>query len=329
MRTTIPLLLVLSLSCSSVLDADAPAWRKLAASGPSARWGHAAAIDAARERMLVFGGQSEAGELADLWSLDLATETWTLLDAPGGPSHRVNPIAFVDAARDRMIVLGGRTGLGTLYDDAWALDLAHLTWTALPKGPGPRQRAHFAQTGDHAWVYGGEGLFQVFGDLWQLDFATDTWQRLPDAGDVPPARTCGAMALDGNGLLVHGGHDVAIVRDGTWRYDLDARAWSQVSTQGSTAAGAHWAYATDAACGNVYLAGGDHVDNYDTALTDTLSLSSRGFQKLRASALPDPHDHATLVFDAKRRDLVLFGGTLGDGQSYLGGAWVYPVPACR
>ena len=320
--------LVLLGSCSSGLDPDAPPWSPVVATGPGARWGHAAVLDPAHRRMLVFAGQSAGGELADLWALDLGTDTWTELATSGGPATRVNPAAVVDPVRQRMIVFGGRTGATTTFDDVWALDLGTLQWSPLPKGPGPRQRPHYATDGRRAWFYGGEGFLSVFGDLWQYDFASDTWTALPNAGDAPSARTCGAMTVSGNRLIVHGGHDLAVVRDGTWQYDLDAQVWSQVSTEGGTAAGAHWAYALDSDCDTLYLAGGDHLDNYDTAFTDLLPLRTLQFSKLHTSSLPPPRDHATLVFDPANRRLVLYGGSLGDGQSFLGDAWTFSLAAC-
>ena len=75
---------VMCVACSSQLDSGAPAWRRVTSVGPSARWGHSAVYDAPRNRMIVFAGQSASGELADLWSLDLTTETWTELNASGG-----------------------------------------------------------------------------------------------------------------------------------------------------------------------------------------------------------------------------------------------------
>ena len=279
--------------------------------------------------MIVFAGQSANGELADLWALDLTNESWSELSASPGPSPRVNPAAVVDSTHDRMIIVGGRTGLATMFDDVWALDLTSLVWSALPKGPPGRQRPHFATDGARAWFYGGEGFLSVFGDLWQFDFATDAWTELPNNGDPPSARTCGAMAFFDGNLVVHGGHDVAVVEDGTWQYDLQTQSWSRMATQGGTAAGAHWVYAIDSSCGRLYLAGGDHDDNYDTSITDVLSLNGAvRFSMLPVSVLPDPHDHASLVFDPSRRNIVLFGGTLGDGQAYLAGTWSYPVGAC-
>jgi len=321
--------LLVLLACSSGLDPNAPAWHRIAATGPGARWGHTAVLDAVRDRMIVFGGQSSEGELADVWALDLGAETWRQLATTNAPSTRVNPAAVVDAVRDRMIVFGGRTGLTTSLDEAWALDLSTLAWSRLPSGPSARQRPHFATDGARAWFYGGESFTSVQGDLWQFDFATNTWSLLPNAGDAPSARTCGAMAFIDGGLVVNGGHDVAFVRDGTWRYDLVAQAWSRVETEGGTAAGAHWAYAVDPKCGKLYLAGGDHFDNYDTALTDVLSLRGPSrFSKVAVSVLPDAHDHASLVLDSARSNLILYGGTLADGQAYLDGTWVLPVELC-
>ena len=292
-------------ACSSGLDPHAAPWRRVTSAGPPARWGHAAVYDAAADRMLVFAGQSEAGERADVWSFDLASETWTRLATSPGPAPRVNPGAVLDAARNRMIVAAGRTGAATLFDDVWALDLSTLVWSELPRGPSGRQRPMYTSDHDHAWFYGGEGLLTVFGDLWELDLPTNAWSHMPNNGDAPASRTCGAMAVSQGVVTLNGGHNVATITDGTWRYE--AQHWSRVKTNGGTAAGAHWAYATDTLCDTLYLAGGDHADNYDTAMTDELRLTGvPSFARVAVSALPDAHDHASLVFDAARRDLVLF-----------------------
>jgi hypothetical protein len=84
---------------------------------------------------------------------------------------------------------------------------------------------------------------------------------------APERRRCtlGARFLEG-------GHDVAFVRDGTFRYDLAAEKWSSGDVHGGTAAVAHWAYAVDPACGTLFLAGGDHADHCDTALSARFSL---------------------------------------------------------
>ena len=309
-------------ACGAAVDPDAPAWRRVSAAGPPARWGHAAVYDAARDRVLVYAGAGVHGELADLWSFELASETWTELPTSAPPPARINPGAVLDTARDRFVIFAGRTGLTGTLGDAWALELATLTWQQLPAGPQARQRPHAASDGAHAWFYGGEGtLARVFGDLWELDLATDTWRQLP--GDR--ARTCGAFAYVDGALVVTGGHGVASVDDSTSRYELATRAWDRVSTHGSTAAATHRAFDFDRTSKRLWLAGGDHLDNYDTSLTDVLALDSQQLARVTTANLPPVRDHATLVFDPIRGQLVLFGGSLGDGQSFLGDTWILPA----
>src|SRR5262249_5787610 len=157
------------------------------------------------------------------------------------------------------------------------------------------------------------------------DFATTTWRELPHPGDAPAARSCGALGFVAGAVVATGGHGVAFVQDDTWRYDLTAERWSRVATDGSTAAAAHWAYTVDTACDPLIVAGGDHNDHSDPAPADP--LAGARFTGLAASALPDASDHATLVLAG--RELILYGGTLGDGGSYLDGTWRYTVPPCR
>lgn len=317
------LALVALCACGSPIDPAAPAWREVTAAGPAARWGHAAVYDAARDRMLVYAGASEHGDLGDLWAFDLASETWTQLAAVAPePPPRINPGVVLDSLRDRLVIFGGRTGLTGTLDDVWAFELATATWHSLAAGPPARQRPHAASDGARAWFYGGEGtLARVFGDLWELDFASDTWRELP--GDR--GRTCGAFAYADGALVVIGGHDVVAVDDDLRRYDITRAEWSTLAARGSTAAGAHWAFDLDRATGRVWLAGGDHLDNYDTSLTDALALDAMAFSRVPTANLPPVHDHATLVVDPVRGNVVLFGGTVGDGQTFLGDTWILPA----
>jgi hypothetical protein len=277
--------------------------------------------------MLVFGGMTAQGDSAEVWAFDLATETWSLLTTTVGPEARVNPGVVLDTARNRLIAVDGRRGAIETLTDAWALDLASLAWSELPAGPPSRQRPHAATNGTYAWFAGGEAYTHIWGDLWQLDLANDTWVPLSTDGDGPGNRTCGAFAVSEQSLIQVGGHDV-VAKKGAFRYNLTSDRWSKLPTTGGTAAGAHWAYAFDAACDRLYLATGDNDDHYDTSFTDVLDLDTNAYARLEVSALPPPRDHATLVIDPVRHQLVLFGGGINDGEGYFGDTWIYPLPAC-
>jgi len=99
---------------SQAFSPDAAAWTDLTPPGtrPVERCLHTAAYEAARGRMIVYGGQ-RSGPLDDLWAFDLAAATWSNLTPPSRPSGRMFASSFVD--RDgRFCVFGGSTAAETL-----------------------------------------------------------------------------------------------------------------------------------------------------------------------------------------------------------------------
>ena len=103
-----------------------PAWTPLAPAGsaPARRIGHSAIYDAARDRMVVFGGAFPN----DTWALPLAPgAAWTLLQPAGAPSPERNwQGAVYDGMRDRLLMFGGRDVFAFPNDglnDTWV-----LTW---------------------------------------------------------------------------------------------------------------------------------------------------------------------------------------------------------
>jgi N-acetylneuraminic acid mutarotase len=293
------------------------------------RWGHVAAYDAKRDQMLVFGGEADGTKLNDLWALDLGSEAWHRIDSPDGPGERSDLAGVLDTTRDRLVLIGGRVGLATSIDEVWAYDLSSNRWSELERGPPARHDVPGATDGARAWIFGGAGaLFQSLDDLWQLDFATDSWVQLPDDGTRPTARGSSALTYSEGALYLVGGHDVSSVMRDVWRYDLTKQRWQQLSPSRDPIAGAHYGYALDKTCDTLFLSGGDNLDNYDVAFTEGLALGDRPrYARLLASSLPPPRDHASLIVDSKRRDLVLVGGgSLGDGLGLLNDAWIFPLP---
>ena len=115
---------------------DTVAWRNVlpAGSGPVSRRGHTAVYDAARDRMLVFGGNTArfwgAGgtDLDDVWSLSLRDAAqWTQVSVSGLlPGARSEHAAVYDERTDRMVFYGGSVG-GVPQNDAW-----EVAWTVVP-----------------------------------------------------------------------------------------------------------------------------------------------------------------------------------------------------
>lgn len=103
---------------------------------PTQRWLMAGCYDAANQRMILWGGQSAAGVLGDMWTLSLTPggETWTLLTPTGtAPAAVWQPSFAFDAANKKLYVHGGATNnAGTTYTaQLFVLDISttNCAWT--------------------------------------------------------------------------------------------------------------------------------------------------------------------------------------------------------
>jgi hypothetical protein len=106
-------------------DPVAGAWTEMIpAAGPAARTNPALVVDPANGRALLLAGLTDAGYVADLWSLDLddpASPAWRELTAAGaGPAPRASHDATISG--DRLYLFGGNGDAGATAD-LWRLDL--------------------------------------------------------------------------------------------------------------------------------------------------------------------------------------------------------------
>src|SRR5262245_37665623 len=106
---------------------------------PTAWYGHRVVLDSARDRLLLWGSNSN-----QVWEISLSgTPTWAPLAAVGTPpTPRSNCMFELDAVHDRLLVFGGSDGTFPSRDDAWSLSLSDPpTWTQLTtSGPAPLGR---------------------------------------------------------------------------------------------------------------------------------------------------------------------------------------------
>lgn len=193
-----------------------------ASPAPPARYGHVAVLDAAGDRMLVYGGRGQS-LWNDVWSFSLATGHWTQLRTgesgePGPqPLGRFDHVAAIDPIARRMVVHGGLGGIGSItLADTWAFELDGATWMRLPDGPERcRHMMDYDPAGHRAvffggWRYGSGGQGSArFHDTQALDLSTGQWQEI-DGGDEalrPERRDRHSMVLrpDGGALYIFGG----------------------------------------------------------------------------------------------------------------------------
>jgi uncharacterized repeat protein (TIGR01451 family) len=117
-------------------------------------------------RLLLFGGRTVTGTLlADLWTFDPISETWTELDdggGGGGPPTRMAHTLTYDAATGNVVLVGGVTNEGdTLLNDTWHYRDGWAEVTPATTLPG--QAYHQAIYGDNAII-----LFSN-GEVWRYE----------------------------------------------------------------------------------------------------------------------------------------------------------------
>ena len=200
-------------------------WTQKQDIGPSARIGHGMAYDAARQRVVVFGGDPGGSPLADTWHWD--GSLWTQI-ADIGPSAR-HGLAMADhPAAQRVVLFGGAAG-ATLLGDTWAFDGAEWTQVA---DTGPAARAGAAVAFDGArqrLVLFGGAAGAPFGDTWEWDGSE--WTQVQDVGPSP--RLGHVMAFDpalGRVLLFGGAGANETGLNDTWAWD--GSSWTQVADTG-------------------------------------------------------------------------------------------------
>ena len=180
------------------LSVDPPQWHAVDVTGarPAGRHDATLVVDPLAHRLLLFGGHDSTGTaFGDLWSLPLdGPWNWTELTPAGpAPSARWSATALVDAARARMLLVGGATPLGSV-SEVWSLDLSGtLTWSPLTvKGIAPTgvSRALIDTGRDLVLAYGGPGEIATFGLS-----GSPAWTSLPSTGE-PSVYTLGGFGYD-------------------------------------------------------------------------------------------------------------------------------------
>lgn len=309
---------------------------------PTGRTGHAAAV-LAGGRMVVFGGATRAGRVADLHVLDTGRMAWTPLGRSGGAAAAA--AAATAAATAAAAAAGGETvGRRGRWGAAAALPASSVvaTWhggrgggsTAAAASGGPaadtatpaaRARTTLVATesGTGAVLYGGRSGYtymgdRYFADLHLWDGGRGSWLRLhPRRGSPAPGPRAAHVShlVHDRAVLVHGGLlDGACSYADTWLFDLAAGTWVRPPyADGPGAPMARESHASAALPGSVVVFGGA-ADNgmylNDVGVLDTGTLRWAEGGVVARGATPVGRTGAALAPLDDRR-LLLVGGETG------------------
>lgn len=191
---------------------DGSLWAQKATTGPrpSNRARHAMAYDAARGRVVLFGGSDGGASLQDTWEWDGISWIDVSPAAASSPSSRQAHALAYDDARGRVVLFGGLAEFSQLLNDLWEWDgQAWLERT--PSSPRPPGRISPVMAYDsrrsRLIVHGGLDGVSNLGDTWEWDGTV--WVELTPTGRRLPPLVSQAMAYDAarEQLLVFGGMD--------------------------------------------------------------------------------------------------------------------------
>jgi hypothetical protein len=223
-------------------------------------------------------------------------------------------VLVYDAARQRVVMFGGRSGTTTL-GDTWEWDGASWTQMFPAHSPAPRFDAVAAYDAKRQRIvlFGGQTLNPATQDTWEYD-GVDWTQRAPTT--VPPARRGAAAAYDANRgrVILFGGTNGTTALNDTWEWT--GTNWLAVTTTGTPAArfGARMAF--DSTNQYVVMFGGSTGDTHTYTLVGT-TWTDRG-----STAGPSTGDEANgMAFHAERGRVVVWGGVAGSSFEWNGTTW--------
>ena len=289
---------------------------------PAFRLQHAMAYDAARNEVVLFGGQSNAQAVNDTWTWD--GTTWTdRTPAPTTPVPRVGPGFVYDGARGDSVLFGGTVGDFGAYSDTWIWDGTAWSEQHPSTSPGGRYGPGIAYDALRREVvlFGGaqcDGCV-VEADTWAWDGTTWT-ERTP--ATVPPERAYPGVAYDGatHQVVMFGGayyidESGWFYRDDTWAWD--GTTWTELFPSTSPSERSETAMAYDAATRQVVLFGGGR----DSARRDTWTWDGTTWTQQPPAVSPPAGKGTSMVYDPFRRVLALFA-TDGTTWRWNGTAWM-------
>jgi hypothetical protein len=293
-------------------------WTQKQDIGPRRRYQHAMAYDAARARVVLFGG-IDVGltvSLGDTWEWD--GQIWIQV-SDFGPAPRSRHAMAYDAGRHRLVLFGGLTGFGDnlkTLADTWEWNGEYWMQVA---DTGPSERHDTAMAYDasigRVVLYGGSGLGST--QTWEWD--GEAWTQTES--EIGPGQRIGhAMAYDEvrKRLVLFGGEPLqqgeATGTNDTW--ERNGAVWARVADTGPERT--HFpAMAFDSK--RVILFGG-RAGSGSTAYTSGATWQWDGKHwAQRGDFGPGPRFALAMAYDGARDRVVLFGGI--EGQQALGDTW--------
>ncbi len=204
----------------------------LTAGAPVGRYGHDMVLDAARNRIVMFGGYGAGGAMNtthELVSTSPFTQQWFQIATTGTPPARNSHRLAYDRRRQRTVMFGGSDVAGIFLGDTWEYDGATATWTQVfpPVSP-PRRWNHVMEydagrgvvvmTGGYGNPQCGNFCASHLNDVWEYDGVT--WRQRTTGTTLPSGREGAGSAYDTvHQRMVMQGGGASTYPTETWLYN--------------------------------------------------------------------------------------------------------------
>jgi N-acetylneuraminic acid mutarotase len=184
-------------------------------------------------------------------------------------------------------------------------------------------------------MFGGRNYtFDFFHDVWTYDYATNTWTNVTPSVH-PQARVFFNLVYDSKAdrVILFGGYNSSdTLKADTWEFDLESKAWTELTPAISPHPRAYSAMAYDIHADRTILYGGSYGTggggNDDILQNDTWAYDYRTNTWIDLNPLNSPgmRMRHTMVYAAESRQMVKFGGQLHtESNVYNSETWIYPA----
>ncbi|HUP45738.1 MAG TPA: kelch repeat-containing protein [Thermoanaerobaculia bacterium] len=313
------------------------------AAAPSSRTGARAAYDPLDESVVMFGGVTSpdlatgrAYEPNETWEFD-GTRWIRRFPAGEQPPGRSSHVMVYDSNRARMIVFGGRTG-NELRNDTWVYrgDWFNREWVQIdtPNAPAARQfaAAAFDPLRDRMILFGGQEFVEneegdltsrELYDMWEFDGTT--WTRVLESG--PQIRKPLLTYDESRDQVILLGHDAETATQ-MYVWDRSAEEWSQVTPEDLPPCVNESGIAYDSDKQLVYIMGGvcippSNPQNSSKTTDELYAWDGTNWELIEDERTLFRTSNAAFAYDARWKELVLFGGTLAYTNSSQATTFMY------
>ncbi|XP_041370079.1 rab9 effector protein with kelch motifs-like [Gigantopelta aegis] len=220
-----------------VLDLNTLQWDTVDGAGLRARYEHMAFVPESQpNKIYIFGGADQAGNMNDIQCLDTTTNVWSTITVMGTPPP-ARTYHTVPVCGDKLIVYsGGHSGSDPVGDrQVHCFDANTSSWVMINvrgDSPKPRHGHVMAAVGDKIFVHGGMAGSTFYDDLHVLDLSKNSWVNVKRKKTYPSARAGHGSLVCGTDLYIFGGMNRDGALDDTYKLDTVKLAWTKVDIQG-------------------------------------------------------------------------------------------------